>query len=131
MVSIKILPGPTNLRIAHAIAGDNPGAEVKESSSSITVQHPQRLVIRRRAVEEAAGQPLSTVTFHSLTFNRSGRIVELTSEQIVIEPAAESLTYLLRFRSDELRQKVFERADKLGISVAQLINAALESYLAE
>ena len=131
MVSITILPSSANLRIAHAIAKDNPGAEVRESSSSITVQHPQRLVIRRRAVEEAAGQPLSTVTFHSLTFNRSGRVVELSSERIVIEPAAEAPTYLLRFRSPELRQKVFERAAELGISVAQLINAALESYLAE
>ena len=129
MVRIKILPSSANLRIAQAIAKDNPGAEVQESSSGITIQHPKRLIIRRRAVEEAAGRPLSIRAFHSFAANRTGRVVELSPERIVIEPAPEARPYLLRFRSDELRQKVFERADELGISVAQLINTVLEAYL--
>jgi hypothetical protein len=87
-VSLSIVRGITNLRIANTIAATNDG-RVHETPYYLVVSAERKLVVQRRAVEDAVGSEIGENAWHSLTWNVQGRIAKTDREEIVIESELE------------------------------------------
>jgi phenol hydroxylase P2 protein len=69
--------------IIEAILADNPKARLTHSPAMVKIDVPQRLVIRRRSIEEITGLPFDLQRIHVSLISLSGHIEEDDDEFVL------------------------------------------------